>query len=165
MRHVTRVAVERIARCPFSIAHEYAEDYLRDAERAVTIRVPVRDALRALSGKGRKPVQLVFALHPDETESGRGHDAMLVEWRAGTRLFPDFHGTLRLRIATVDTTRLTFEGAYRPPLGRSGIVFDLLIGRFIARAAMAGLLRRIAEALEYREAEYRARFGPSGIVV
>lgn len=153
---VSRVEVERVVRCPFSVAHEYAEEYLKDAEREIEIRVPLRDFVRSLPGQAHKPVKLVFALHPDETESGRGHDAMLIEWRAGTRLFPDFHGTLRLRIESVQTTRLTFEGAYRPPLGRFGIVFDALLGRRIARASMSDLLERIGDALEAREAAFEA---------
>ena len=81
---------------------------------------------------------------------------MLLEWRAGTRLFPEFHGTLRLRIDTVDTTRLTLEGAYRPPLGIAGDLFDIVLGRHIARATMSDLLARIVRALERREAEYLA---------
>jgi hypothetical protein len=155
---VSRVVVERVARCPFSVAHDYAEDYLRDAEQEVEVRVPLRDVIRSVPGQAHKAVKLVFALHPDETESGRGHDAMMIEWHAGTRLFPDFHGTLRLRIATVESTRLTFEGAYRPPLGAFGVLFDMLIGRSIARATMRELLDRIAYALELREREVEQQF-------
>jgi len=155
---VSRVVVERVARCPFSVAHDYAEEYLREAEHEVEVRVPLRDLIRSVPGQAHKAVKLVFALHPDETEGGRGHDAMMIEWHAGTRLFPDFHGTLRLRIATVESTRLTFEGAYRPPLGQVGVAFDALIGRRIARATMRELLDRIADALERREREVEQQF-------
>jgi hypothetical protein len=155
---ISRIVVEREARCPFSVAHQYAEDFLRDAEREVTVKVPLRDFIAGLPGAARAPVKMVFALHPDEADSGRLHDALMVEWHAGTRIFPLFHGTLRLRIASVDTTLLTFEGSYRPPLGRPGSVFDRLIGRRIARATMKELLDRIAAALERREAEYEATF-------
>ncbi len=153
---VSRVLVERVVRCPFSVAHEYAEAFLHDAEREVEVRVPLRDFVHSLPGQAHTPVKLVFALHPDDTETGRGHDAMLVEWRAGTRLFPDFHGTLRLRIASVETTRLTFEGAYRPPFGPPGVVFDAVIGRRIAEATMRDLLERIGDALEARELAFEA---------
>jgi hypothetical protein len=154
--YVSRVVAERVAQCPFSVAHDYAEDFLRDAERAVDVRVPLRDFIRGLGTQVREPVKLVFALHPDDTETGRVHDAMLLEWRAGTRMFPEFHGSLRLRIETVDSTRLTLEGAYRPPLGLAGDLFDIVLGRHIARATMSDLLDRIVRALERREAEYRA---------
>jgi len=78
----------------------------------------------------------------------------MVEWRAGTRLFPDFHGTLRLRIASIETTLLTFEGAYRPPFGPPGLLFDAVIGRHIAEATMRDLIKRIGDALEAQELAY-----------
>lgn len=165
MAAITRIVVERIARCPFSVAHEYARDFLRDAERAIDVRVPLRDFIYGGRGHVRKPVKLIFALHPDDTEGGRIHDAMLIEWRAGTRLFPDFHGTLRLRIASVETTRLTFEGAYRTPFGRFGRAFDLIVGRRLAESTMRDLLGRIAAALEAREVAFLGQIaaGRSGI--
>jgi hypothetical protein len=153
---ITRITVERIARVPFSVAHEYAEEFFREAERYVDVRVPLRDLFWALRGKLHRPVRLTFALHPDEAEDGRLHDAMMVEWEAGTRLFPQFHGTLRMRIASVETTRLVLEGAYRPPLGRLGIIFDRLVGRRIARATMLDLLGRLVVRMEHREGEFRA---------
>ena len=155
--YISRVVVERVAQCPFSVAHDYAEDFFRDAEREVEVnaRVPLRDFVVGVGGV-RRPVKLVFGLHPDDTEAGRMHDAMLLEWRAGTRLFPQFHGTLRLRIETVDSTRLTLEGAYRPPFGLPGRAFDMLLGRRIAHATMTDLIDRIARGLERREDDYRA---------
>jgi hypothetical protein len=153
---VTHVEVERVAECPFSVAHDYAEDFLQAAERAVEVRIPLRDFFYGLRGHVARPVELVFALHPDETEDGRLHDALLIEWRAGTRLFPHFHGTLRLRIEDVRRTRLTFEGAYRPPAGLVGVAFDLVLGKRIARSTMRELLERIGRALERRERAYEA---------
>jgi hypothetical protein len=153
---ISRVAVERVAQCPFSVAHEYAEDFLREAEREIALRVPIRDFIYGAGGHMHRRVKLVFGLHPDDTEEGRVHDAMLLEWRAGTRLFPQFHGTLRLRIETVESTRLTFEGAYRVPFGAAGALFDTVIGQRLARSTMADLLARIVAALERREAEYIA---------
>jgi hypothetical protein len=153
---ITRLTVERVARVPFSVAHDYAEEFFREAERYVDLRVPLRDLFWALRGKLHRPVRLIFALHPDEAEDGRVHDAMLVEWHAGTSLFPQFHGTLRMRIASVETTRLVLEGAYRPTFGRLGIVFDRLAGRRIARATMTDLLSRLVIRMEHREAEFRA---------
>jgi hypothetical protein len=156
MPTVSRATVERVVRCPFSVAHDYAADFFRAAEgRGIEVRVPLRDFFYGVRGKVRRPVRLVFALHPDEAEDGRVHDAMMMEWTGGTRLLPDFHGTLRLRIETVDTTRLALEGAWRPPFGAAGRLFDLLLGRAIAAATMRDLLDRIAAALERREATYR----------
>lgn len=159
MPFVSRVLVERVVACPFSVAHDYAVDFLRAAERGIEIRVPLRDFWRSLGGHVRRPVRLVFAAYPDEDEAGRIHDALLIEWNARTRLLPDFHGTLRLRIASVESTRLSLEGAYRPPFGAFGRVFDAVAGQAIARAAMRDLLQRIGDAMERREAEYRAGSG------
>lgn len=153
---ISRVSVERLVQVPFSVAHDYAEDFFRDAERDVEVRVPLRDLFWAVRGQFRRPVRLVFALHPDETDDGRVHDAMLIEWTAGTRLFPDFHGTLRLRIDSVESTLLTLEGSYRAPFGAPGLLFDRLIGRRIARSTMRELLERLALAMEQREVDYRA---------
>lgn len=162
---VSRLSVERTVRVPFSLAHDFAEEFFRDAERYVDVRVPLRDLFWALRGKLHKPVRLTFALHPDEAESGRLHDAMLVEWNAGTRLFPQFHGTLRLRIASIEETLLVLEGAYRPPLGIVGIVFDSIAGRRMARSTMRDLLGRLAVRMEHRAAEVRGEIerGTSGI--
>ena len=154
----TVVVVERVVRCPFSVAHDYAEDFLRDAAgRTVEVRVPLRDLVWALRGRLHRPVKMVFKRHPDTTEAGRRHDAMLIDWSAGTALFPDFHGFLRMRIASVETTRLTFEGSYEPPFGRAGRIFDAVLGRRIARVTMSDLLKRIGDALERREDEFRAQ--------
>jgi hypothetical protein len=154
---VSKIAVERIARCPFSVAHDYAEDFLRQIdERGAEVRVRVRDFVPTRRGKLRRRVRIVFERRLDESEPGRPHDAVALHWNAGTRLFPDFHGELRLRIASVDETLLTLEGEYRPPLGPLGAVFDALVGRRIARSTMSELLGRIAKAMERREEAYRA---------
>jgi hypothetical protein len=150
-----RVAVERVVRCPFSVAHEYAEDFFRDAAGGVELHVPLRDIAPTRGGHLRRRVRLVAERIPDEHEPGRAHDAMEIDWVAGTRFFPDFHGALRLRIDSVETTRLSLEGTYQPPFGAFGRVFDLLVGRRIARATMHDLLRRLGDAMEQREAEFR----------
>ncbi|MDB5073528.1 MAG: hypothetical protein JWM87_4639 [Candidatus Eremiobacteraeota bacterium] len=156
MSSLSRVVAERVARCPFSVAHEYAEDFFRQAAaRGAEVGVRLRDVVPTLGGRLRQPVQLVSGRRPDEAESGRAHDELEICWTAGTRFFPDFRGTLRLRIASVDETRLTLEGTYHPPFGAAGLVFDRLIGRRIARATMRDLLERLAGAMERREEAYR----------
>lgn len=157
---VSKVTVERVARCPFSVAHDYAEDFLREIdERGAEIRVRLRDFIPTRRGKLRRRVRIVFERRLDEGEAGRQHDAVALHWSAGTRLFPDFHGDLRLRIASVDETLLTLEGEYRTPFGLLGRAFDMLLGRRIARSTMSELVGRIAKAMERREAAYRAGTG------
>jgi hypothetical protein len=164
--HVFRASVERTVRCPFSVAHEYAAEFFREAESSgIEVQVPLRDFFVGLPGRARRPVKLVFARHPDETEGGRAHDALKVEWTAGTRLLPDFHGTVRLRIASVEETSITLEGAWRAPLGLLGWAFTFIVGRRIAKSTMRDLLDRLAEALERREQTFRheGRRAGSGI--
>ena len=160
MSTLARVVVERVVRCPFSVAHEYAEDFFAGASRGVDLHVPLRDL-----GRIRRPVRLIAERRPDEDEPGRQHDQLDIDWSAGTRFFPDFRGTLRLRIESVETTRLSLEGCYQPPFGALGLVFDSLAGRRIARATMSDLLQRVGDALEAREAEFLAggSSGTSGI--
>lgn len=147
-------------RCPFSVAHDYAEDFFAGASRGVELRVPIRDL-----GRLRRPVRLIAERRPDEDEPGRLHDQLDIDWSAGTHFFPDFRGTLRLRIESVETTRLALEGCYEPPFGPLGMLFDLMLGRRIARATMSDLLQRVGDAMEAREVEFLARgpSGPSGI--
>lgn len=134
MRHVSRVQLERLVDCPFSEAEEVAEDILRVREEQAGDRL-----------------RFVFARHPDDAEPGRLHDALLVEWSARTRLLPHFHGTVRLRIATVRLTRVILEGCYRPPLGKLGRLFDAIVGRRLACAALTRLLDAVCDAMEARE--------------
>jgi hypothetical protein len=117
--------------------------------------VPLRDL-----GHLRRPVRLVAERRRDHDDPGRVHDQLEIDWSAGTRFFPDFCGALRLRIETVETTRLSLEGTYQPPFGALGVVFDLAAGRRIARATMSDLLKRLGDAMEAREAEFRARAEP-----
>jgi hypothetical protein len=159
---VSRVVAERVVRCPFSVAHEYAEEFFRDiSARGAEVRVRLRDLVPTLGGRLKRPVQIELGRQADEGEAGRAHDEFEICWTAGTRFFPDFRGALRLRIASVEETRLSLEGEYRPPFGAPGVVFDALVGRRIARATMKDLLDRLARAMERREAEFRSAQPPS----
>jgi len=148
--------VERVVRCPFSATLEYVEDHFREvAARGGQVGVRLRDLVPTLGGRIKQPVTVAFDRRPDKAEGGRSHDAIEICWTAGTRFYPDFRGTLHLRIVTVDETRLSLEGEYRPPLGLAGRVFDRLIGRRIARATLRDLLDKLGDEMERREADYR----------
>jgi hypothetical protein len=143
------VRSEALAACPFSIAQEYAVDYLRLAEAGkeeAEVRVPIRFLPRLV----RRRVALAFSLHLDVEEAGRGHDEIRVRWDSGTPLLPDFHGIVRFRIAGSGTLVLV-EGSYRAPFGSPGRLFDHLIGRHIAWSSVGDLARRLAKYLETRE--------------
>jgi hypothetical protein len=153
---LSRVTAQRVARCPFSVAFEYAAGFFREAaERGADVGLPLRALVPTLGGRLHKPVQIEAMRRPDDAEPGRAHDAFEACWTAGTRFFPDFRGTLRLRIASVDETLLTLEGEYRAPFGALGAAFDALIGRRIARATMCDLLDRLTGEMERRQASLR----------
>ncbi len=162
MSSPTHVVVERIVRCPFSVAHDYAEDFFAEASQGVELHVPLRDIAPTRAGELRKRVRLVALRVRDEHDPGRVNDALEIDWSAGTRFFPDFRGMLLLRIDTVETTRLSLDGTYQPPFGPFGVVFDLVAGRRIARATMRDLLRRLGDAMEQREVDFLAGPPPPG---
>src|ERR1035437_3983313 len=125
--YVGTVHAEIIANCPFSIAGEYASDYLKDAERGNRVSV-----LRA--GPLGHRVTLGFRFRTDTTEPGRPHDEILLDWSAGTAWLPNFRGTLRMRI-NGERTRLILDGNYAPPGGPLGVLFDAIGGGRKGRAA------------------------------
>jgi hypothetical protein len=152
----TRVAVEATATCPFSMAEAYAADYLQAAEGSgpeAEMGVP----WFPLPGL-RHRVKLAFAIHADVLDHGRRHDEFRITWRSGSRLLPDFHGTIRFRIEA-DRTRVLVDGSYVPPLGFAGRLFDRIAGSAIARASMQDLADRIAVYLTQSERQWRVEQG------
>ena len=148
------VTAEAYANCPFSIAQEYAVDYLRRAEGGsgeAEIRVPMHFVPAFL----HRRVALTFGLHFDTTEGGRVHDEIRVRWTSGTPLLPDFHGTVRFRIDGPGTTVMV-DGTYRNPFGIAGQLFDAAAGRYIAHASIADVARRVAASLESDQNDWLA---------
>jgi hypothetical protein len=147
------VHVERSCACPFSIADEYAARFLAAAERGgpeAFVRAPFAHMIPAL----RRKVRISFGRLTDVSEQGRAHDQIRLRWLAGSTLLPDFRGTLRFRIDRVGT-RIMLDGTYKPPLGPFGLVFDRLLGRWLARATLDDFARRIATYLEDEERNWR----------
>jgi hypothetical protein len=153
----THVAVEALAACPFSMAEAYAVEYLRAAE--------ANGVQATINVSGRFPavlhhrVGLTFAVYADALESGRRHDALRIRWSSAARLLPDFQGSIRFRI-DADRTRVLVDGSYDPPLGAVGRLFDLAVGRIMARASMQDLADRVAAYLTQRERLWRAEQAP-----
>jgi hypothetical protein len=142
------VAEESVADCPFSMAQEYASEYLRAAEKHGPESAIGLPALR-------RDVSLTFGLRSDIADDGRAHDEIRLRWRSGVMLLPDFHGTIRFRIDGARTAVLV-EGSYAPPFGAFGRLFDRIVGRAIARGSVHDLATRLAAHLSRREATWRA---------
>ena len=149
----TTIAVAAIANCAFSIADDYAAEFLRAAERGgpeATIAAPWPFPSPAPHHR----VALSFGLHLDMVDGGRQHDEVRLHWKSRSVLLPDFHGTLRFGIAD-RRTNVFLDGSYISPLGPAGRIFDRLIGARIAKASLQDLVNRIAGYLGERELAWR----------
>jgi hypothetical protein len=152
---LTAISVEKRCACPFSIAQEYAQQYLQRSEtggRNPLVVYPF--ALPFFSF--RRSVAMSFSVASDETEPGRAHDRVLVRWNSGFGLLPDFSGTIRFRPDRAGTL-VMIDGSYKPPFGRPGAVFDRLIGKWIATNTISDLLRRITSSLEEQQRVWLAK--------
>ena len=92
----------------------------------------------------------------DATDEVRKHDALEIRWSPKHyALFPDFQGLLTVRPHQAGSY-LRIEGAYEPPFGILGRLFDALIGRALARLTLARLLRDLRVDIEARNAAFIA---------
>lgn len=152
----TLIAVEATADCPFSIAQEYAERFLRAAEAGgPEAEFHVRCTSPPIDLHHR--VGLTFGLHLDLEERGRRHDEIRICCSGGSPLLPTLRGTLRFRILR-DRTMLLLLGCYHPPLGLAGQAFDIVAGERIARSTLADLIERIAADLTRQHAAWLNQF-------
>lgn len=147
------VSVTALADCPFSIAQDYAAEYLQAAEAGGPEATIHALPLPILAHR----VALRFGLHFDVTDGGRRHDEIRFFWTSGSPLLPDFRGTLRFRIVGLQTEVL-LDGSYIVPFGALGHAFDAVAGRVIAKGSLDDLARRIARALAARQAAWKADF-------
>jgi hypothetical protein len=151
----TTVHVERMCECPFAIAQEYAEQYLRQAEAGgpqARIRAP-------LPFLGQK-VKMSFGLWGDIAEGGHQHEEIHLRWSSGSKWLPDFRGSIRFRIDGRNTLILV-DGTFTPPLGWFGVRFDQLVGRRIAEYGLYDLAGRIGDQLERKERAWHAAHWPT----
>ena len=88
-------------------------------------------------------VRLVGPLQRDTTT------AVWLRWEAtgpAGGLFPVLDADLLLRSESLEKTRMTLNGCYRPPLGRLGAGLDRAVLHRVATATIRALLRGIADA-------------------
>jgi len=79
--------------------------------------------------------------------------AYYLRWKAGDTASgiptPGFSGTLTLSAGEdYHECSLLLDGAYEPPGGLPGVVFDQLLGRRIAHSTLTGLLEGVAQELQ-----------------
>jgi hypothetical protein len=138
--------------CPAGAAHVFVERDFEirhnEAQRvAMHVRVPVFGLLSL-----DKEVD-VFLTPIPHAEEGRGC-ALDVRWEPTGGPFPRFDGTLRIAPVGDDACVLELAGAYEPPGGALGALFDGLVGHRLARATLHDLVARIGRSVT---AEYERR--------
>jgi hypothetical protein len=104
-------------------------------------------ALSVYLGRGASLSQGVeIHLGPPHRDGGL---VLPVTWRpiGHARLCPSFAGELRASSDHVGTA-VTVSGAYDPPLGLLGRLYDVLIGRWLARASLQGFVDAIGRRLD-----------------
>lgn len=148
---MTQISEQCFVQCPFSAALELAEKAVkRHVELLLTPVPPLGERVR-------------FAVSntPDLTDETRKHDALLIAWRPETTgMFPHFHGVLTVRPDRAGVS-LQLDGAYDPPYGAFGKVFDLIAGRQIAHRTMRHLLHDLANEIETEYAAERREQQPA----
>jgi len=143
---MTSVHVHRYLHCPFSAAVELAEKAVARRDGFyLTPSPPLGERVR-----------FAAASTTDTTDQARKHDALLIAWRPQTpHLFPDFRGAVTVR-PQHRGAMLRLDGCYEPPFGLLGRVFDVFVGRSIAKQTMLQFLKDLAGDIE-REYEKERR--------
>jgi len=137
----------RIVACPYHLAQGYlAQSVEARADSGETGTLTL--SLAVPGGELVKDVVVRF---------GRAVDPMhfdqpwQIHWKPQAGPYPDFEGELAVRAdETYATSQLELRGAYRPPGGALGEVFDWAVGTRIARATAQALLERIGGGMEAR---------------
>jgi hypothetical protein len=92
-------------------------------------------------------------------------DTISVEWAVpGVNFYPKFHGTLNVEGSDdYNSFTLALRGAYNPPGGLVGEVFDIAVGHRIAEATADHLLNEIRDSIErdFHKVEAGKRKDPS----
>lgn len=130
--------------CPYVRAREYLHEGLTQATRS---GVPqVLNLTAPLPGSGVELQKSVLVRYSRGRDPMHFDEPWIVNWEPEPGgAYPSFSGTLSVR-SDEDYTGSIIEvsGAYAPPMGAAGALFDRALGRKIAAATMQALLAKIA---------------------
>jgi hypothetical protein len=120
--------------CPYEEVPARLQTYLESNDAAIALRLPLGD-LRL-----EHDVDVRLAPKPGYP----GYKLVDVTWSAKDGgPYPVFNGTLSVADEGAGWSRIDLDGAYKPPLGPLGVVFDATIGHRIAEATAAELLSQL----------------------
>jgi hypothetical protein len=150
---MTPLSRSRSVKCPYVRAIAYFDRHFRNlpvSERGEGRVMRLRTPLSAL-GLGDTVAldrDVVARLGTAPEPAGMEH-GIKVEWEPeGGGPFPTFQGSLAISADTPKSSTISLDGAYEPPLGAVGKVFDAVVGRRIAEATADELLKVLGEKIE-----------------
>ena len=158
---MSKICETVVVNCPFGQAPGYLRYYFeqlagKDGKTVIALDVPLSDL--HIPGEMVMSRKAIFNLAeiPDPQHL---RYATAVTWSPeGGGPYPKFNGFILIEAdENYGMSRLTLEGEYEPPFGAAGKLFDVAVGRSIARATVRGLLDVLRGALEQWRQELYAR--------
>jgi hypothetical protein len=118
--------------------------YGTDVDRFDTARVPLSPRM------DRKWLSVPSQVEYFPPEASMSAVVVSLRWRPTrmSRWLPVLSGNLLTRPRGDQATELVLDGEYRPPLGTAGMLFDHLVGRWVAAATAKTFLDRLGAAIE-----------------
>lgn len=109
------------------------------------------DGVRARVGigkRGRLTKKVVVYVGEPLRDARRTVIPIRVEAAGPTGLFPQLDADLEIAPVGPDTTQLTLNGSYRPPLGAAGALLDSTLLHRVAEAVVKNFVDRVAGILQ-----------------
>lgn len=146
---MTHLHEHRFLKCPYTRAKGYLHEALQSlastqGQQRLTLQVPFSDA-RGL----RKDVLVTYGTGADPMHFD---EPWHIHWvPAGGGPYPEFDGELTIRAdQDYPTSIIELTGAYKPPLGVAGALFDAVAGSKIASVTAQKLLAELGDEMERR---------------
>lgn len=137
------------ARCTFSAVPEYIQAYV-DSHAGKASGGDILLALRAPIGDVMLERDVVATLTPLPHYSG--YERMQIRWAPKeTGPYPSFDGILNVSDEGAGFCRIDLDGAYQPPFGPAGAIFDVALGKHIAENTVRELLKEVKKFFETAE--------------
>ncbi len=145
--------------CPAHYLIHHAERYLtvhRRGQTPGTFSLVVDMSKVGLPGKvqARHDVRVRYKI----SEEAHRQDVIALTWDPDDRFVPKFAGVLSGERLEGGGSRLTLAGEYDVPLGRVGVVFDVILGRRIGAETANALLQDMKN---FIESDYRIALSTS----
>ncbi len=140
--------------CSLGAAIVWVHRYFDERHNIVSIGIPLHKLGLPTSVHVYRNVIVYFDVVPDRSASPK-QSAIRLSWKpTHGGAFPALTGKITSRAHGANAT-LYFNGRYRPPFGAAGMLFDRIIGRYIARIATQELLDDIERFISRHTIEER----------